>query len=332
MYQNNTILMSRKVVIYARVSTEHEAQLSALENQKDWYAPFLVQHPEWEIIKMYVDEGITGTSAKKRPQFMQMIKDAESGMFDLILTREVSRFARNTVDTLQYTRELKKRGVEVFFINDNIKTFDGDGELRLTIMATLAQDESRKTSIRVKSGQQTSMDKGVFFQNGSILGYDRVEDNTVDENTQKRTKVVRMEINKQQAETVRRIYDLYLSGEGIRAIKFRMEQEGRLTATGKTNWHESNISKILKNSFYCGIITYHKQYTPDYLEQKKINNFGDIEYTKVKGSHEPIVTEEEFEHVQKILDKRKTTVPGITAGKRKQIGIKKIGRCMDRTA
>ena len=139
----------RRVVIYARVSTEHEAQLSALENQKDWYKPILAQHPEWEIIRMYVDEGITGTSAKKRPQFMQMIEDADYGEFDLILTREVSRFARNTVDTLQYTRELKSKGVEVYFINDNIRTFDGDGELRLTIMATLAQNESRKTSQRV---------------------------------------------------------------------------------------------------------------------------------------------------------------------------------------
>ena len=149
MYQNEP-KKTRKVAVYARVSTEHEAQLSALENQKDWYKPFLAQHPEWQIVRMYVDEGITGTSANKRPQFQQMIKDAEAGEFDLILTREVSRFARNTVDTLQYTRQLKAKGVEVFFINDNIKTFDGDGELRLTIMATLAQDESRKTSERVK--------------------------------------------------------------------------------------------------------------------------------------------------------------------------------------
>ena len=268
----------RRVVIYARVSTEHEAQLSALENQKDWYKPILAQHPEWEIIRMYVDEGITGTSAKKRPQFMQMIEDADYGEFDLILTREVSRFARNTVDTLQYTRELKSKGVEVYFINDNIRTFDGDGELRLTIMATLAQDESRKTSVRVKSGQQTSMDNGVYYGNGNILGYDRVEQII---NGKKQVDFV---INPDQAQTVRMIFDWYLSGIGIRAIKFRLEQEGRLTATGKSNWHESNISKILQNSFYGGIITYHKEFVSDYLEQKRIRNFGDMEYTKVRGS------------------------------------------------
>lgn len=147
----------RRVVFYGRVSTEHEAQLSALENQLDWYKPLLEQHPEWTFVRSYVDEGITGTSAKKRPQFMQMLNDAKNGDFNLILTREVSRFARNTVDTLQYTRDLKKLGVEVYFINDNIRTFEGDGKLRLTIMATLAQDESRKTSIRVKSGTGKSM-------------------------------------------------------------------------------------------------------------------------------------------------------------------------------
>lgn len=293
MYSVNSQIKDRNVVIYARVSTEHEAQLSALENQKDWYSPFLEQHPEWHVIRMYVDEGITGTSAQKRPQFMQMISDADTGEFDLILTREVSRFARNTVDTLQYTRQLKAKGVEVFFINDNIKTFDGDGELRLTIMATLAQDESRKTSIRVKSGQQTSMEKGTFYGNGNILGYDRVGKNMV--------------VNPEQAKTVRMIFDMYLSGAGLRTIQFNLEQAGRLTSMGKSNWHMSNISKVLQNSFYCGIITYHKQYTPDFLEQKKINNFGEIEQTIIKGTHQPIITEEEYRQVQELMAKRRET-------------------------
>ena len=163
----------KKVVIYARVSTEHEAQLSALKNQKDWYTPYIKMHPEWDIVQMYTDEGVTGTSAYKRRSFLQMMEDAVDGKFDMILTREVSRFARNTVDTLNYTRMLKKHMVEVYFLNDGIKTFDPDGELRLSIMATLAQDESRKTSVRVKAGQQTSMEKGVIFGNGNVLGYDR---------------------------------------------------------------------------------------------------------------------------------------------------------------
>lgn len=305
----NSTADSRNVVIYARVSTEHEAQLSALENQLDWYKPLLEQHPEWNLIRSYVDEGITGTSANKRPQFMRMLADANNGEFDLILTREVSRFARNTVDTLQYTRKLKAIGVEVFFINDNIRTFDGDGELRLTIMATLAQDESRKTSIRVKSGQKTSMENGVFYGNGNILGYNRVGKELV--------------IDPEQAKTVRKIYDWYLDGMGVRQIQFQLEKEGVLTAMGKTRWYESNISKILKNPFYAGILEYHKQFTPDFLEQKKINNFGEIDRLRVDGRHEPIVTLEEFNRVQEIMESKRLKNPANKTG-RKEKGKKPV--------
>ena len=211
--------LKRKVVIYARVSTDHDAQLSALENQIDWYKPLLDLHPEWTLVGQYIDEGITGTSAQKRPEFMRMMDDARKHKFDMILTREVSRFARNTVDTLQYTRMLREHGVEVYFINDGIKTFDGDGELRLTIMATLAQDESRKTSIRVKSGQQTSMNNGVVYGNGNILGYDRVGKEMV--------------INPEQARTVRLIFDMYLDGCGLVKIKDELERRGYKTSQGK---------------------------------------------------------------------------------------------------
>ncbi len=257
----------KRVVLYGRVSTEHKEQISALENQMDWYKQYLAFHPEWTLVGEYVDEGITGTSAEKRPQFMQMIEDAKRKKFDLILTREVSRFARNTVDTLQYTRKLKAYGVEVFFINDNIKTMDCDGELRLTIMATLAQDESRKTSVRVKAGQQTSMDKGVIYGNGNILGYKRVTKLIGENKTE-----VEWHIDPEQAKTVRFIYDQYLAGRGLTQIKKDLEDLGIKTAMGKSNWFPTVISHVLKNSFYCGIITYHKEYTPDFLTQKKIKN------------------------------------------------------------
>ena len=161
----------RIVAIYARVSTEHEAQISALGNQVQYYDNLLAQHPEWELYDRYIDEGITGTSVKKRKNFMRMMKDASDGKFDLVITREVSRFARNTVDTLQQTRLLKKEGVEVYFTEDNIWTMnDEDGELRLTIMATLAQNESKKTSLRVKAGQMISFQNAVPYGNGNILG------------------------------------------------------------------------------------------------------------------------------------------------------------------
>ena len=264
---------------------------------------------------MYVDEGITGTSAQKRPQFMQMIRDAELGEFDLIITREVSRFARNTVDTLQFTRDLKANGVEVFFLNDNIKTFDCDGELRLTIMATLAQDESRKTSIRVKSGQQTSMENGTFYGNGNILGYRRHQ-----ELLPNNKKKVDFFIDPEQAETVKLIYEMYLAGHGMKKIKDELERQGRKTAMGKSRWYETVIGHVLKNSFYCGIITYHKEFTPDYLTQKKIKNYGDIELVQVKGRHEPIISEEDFERVQLIMASKTAKLKNLNTGRRTETG------------
>ena len=307
----NTTAERRLVVIYARVSTEHEAQISALENQLDWYKPFLQMHPEWTLVDRYIDEGIAGTSAEKRPEFMRMIEDAKKHKFDMILTREVSRFARNTVDTLQYTRMLKDRKIEVYFINDGIKTLDSDGELRLTIMSTLAQEESRKTSIRVKSGQQTSMDNGVYYGNGNILGYDRVEQLLPD-----KSKEVDFLINPEQAETVRMIYDMYLMGYGLVKIKDELERRGRKTSQGMDKWFPTVISHVLKNSFYCGIMTYHKEFTPDYLKQKKVKNYGQIEFTQTQGKHEPLVTVEEFERVQRIMAQKRTECKNLNVGPR----------------
>lgn len=164
----------RKMVFYGRVSTEHEAQLAALKNQMQWYDDQERYHPNWTVVDRYIDEGITGTQAKKRPAFMKMLEDARQGKFDLIVTREVCRFARNTVDALVSVRELKKLDIEVYFVEDNIWTLDGDGELRLTIMATLAQEESRKISERVLAGQAISRQNGVLYGTGNIIGYDRV--------------------------------------------------------------------------------------------------------------------------------------------------------------
>lgn len=214
---------NRKVAVYGRVSTEHEAQIAALENQMQWYDDQARDHPNWEIQKRYIDEGITGTQAKKRPSFLRMIDDARKDKFDLIVTREVCRFARNVVDTLVITRELKSIGVEVFFIDDNIWTMDGDGELRLSLMATLAQEESRKTSERVKAGQKVSRDKGVLYGNGNILGYDRVGST--------------YQINEEQAETVRLVFDLYLQGRGsLQMIANELNARHRKSTMGLVRW------------------------------------------------------------------------------------------------
>ena len=270
----------RDIVFYGRVSTEHEAQLSALENQMQWYEDQARYHPNWNVVGKYIDEGITGTQAKKRPAFLQMLEDARAGMFDLIVTREVCRFARNTVDTLVTTRELKNLGVEVFFVEDNIWTMDGDGELRLTIMATLAQEESRKVSERVKAGQKVSRENGTLYGNGNVLGYDRIGDTYV--------------INPDQAETVRMIYDMYLyEGIGTGKIAQRLTELGRLNASGVNKWSHGVVSRILNNQTYMGVMAYGKSFSNNYLEQKRVNNRDKSSYLCMKGDFPAIVTEEE---------------------------------------
>lgn len=312
MYQTNTVFKipntfvldrnrERNAVFYGRVSTEHEAQLAALENQMQWYEDQAKYHPNWTVLDKYIDEGITGTQAKKRPAFMKMIEDAKQGEFDLIVTREVCRFARNTVDTLVMTRELKNFGVEVYFVEDNIWTMDGDGELRLTIMATLAQEESRKISERVRAGQKISRDNGVLYGSGNIIGYDRVNGTYV--------------INEDQAETVRMIFDLYLEGLGETKICKELCRRQRKDGHGNVSWNVSKISRILRNATYMGYKCYLKSYSNNYLEQKRIKNLDESTYLYVKGDFEPIIPEEVFKRCEEIR-KTRTTKMIVNKGER----------------
>ena len=286
----------RNMVFYGRVSTDHEAQLSALENQIQWYDDQAKYHPNWTVLDKYIDEGITGTQAKKRPAFLRMLDDARAGKFDLIVTREVCRFARNTVDTLVTTRELKNIGIEVYFVEDNIWTLDGDGELRLTIMATLAQEESRKVSERVKAGQQISRENGTIYGRGNILGYDRVDGTYV--------------INPDQAETVRMMFDLYLN-EGLGGMKIANEltRRGRLNASGIVKWTTSYVMRALANPTYTGVMAYGKSYSNNYLEQKRVNNLDPDTYMYVKCDFEPIISEEMFNKCREIRESRTVRTP-----------------------
>lgn len=282
----------RTVVFYGRVSTEHEAQLSALENQMQWYSDQAKYHPNWNVIDNYIDEGITGTQAKKRPSFLRMIEDAKSGKFDLIVTREVCRFARNTVDTLNFTRELKNIGVEVYFVEDNIWTMDGDGELRLSLMATLAQEESRKVSERVKAGQRISRENGVLYGSGNILGYDRKAGESYT-------------INPEQAETVRMIFDLYEQGLGGAKIAKVLTERGRKNSSGLVRWDVSYITRVIANATYKGCVCYNKSRSNNYLEQKRITNRDRDSYIYEKGDFEPIITEEQWNKCNELLAKRR---------------------------
>ena len=300
-----------RVAVYGRVSTEHIEQLMALENQIQYYDNIIAEHPNWVLVDRYIDKGITGTSMEKRDSFLRMMNDAKKNKFDLIITREVCRFARNTVDALQQVRVLLSYGVGVHFKEDGIWTVgtDEDWELKLSLMATLAQNESKRVSIRAKAGQAISFKNGVFYGNGNILGYDRVNKDMV--------------INREQADTVRRIFELYLQGNGLRSIMFILEQEGRKTATGKTKWSAEVISRVLKNQFYTGTIVYRKEYTPDYLTHKKVRNNGEVEQVIVEGRHEPIISKEDFAKVQEIL----TSKVRESGGKKVGHGIPKDVYC-----
>lgn len=285
----------RQVAIYGRVSTEHEAQLSAFSNQQKWYEEIAAQHKDWLIVGRYYDEGITGTSVEKRPSFMRMLEDARQGKFDLVITREVCRFARNTVDTLTVTRELKRVGVEVYFIRDNIWTMDSDGELRLSLMATLAQEESRKISERVLAGQRISRKNGTLYGNGNILGYDLVDGNYV--------------INARQAYTVRKIFELYAGGMGYKQICAELTRMGCENAHGEVKWSVERIGRILRNATYKGYIGYNKSCSDGFLTQKRVNH-REEDFVYVKGKFEPIVLEELWDRCEALRRKKSTPLTG----------------------
>ena len=238
---------------------------------------------------------------------MEMLNDAKYHKFDLIVTREVCRFARNTVDTLVITRQLKEIGIEVYFVEDNIRTMDGDGELRLTIMATLAQEESRKTSERVRAGQKISRDNGVLYGNGNILGYDRLGDTYV--------------INEDQAETVRIIYDLYLKGNGFNKIVNELVRLKRKDSSGLVRWDATKVSRILHNATYKGYQGYYKSHKNNHLDQKTIINRDEDTYLYVKGRFTPIISEEVWDKC-KALRESKLTLRKTQEGKLERTGTR----------
>ena len=277
-----------KVASYCRVSTDKEDQANSFESQQQYFQEYIARNPDWELYAIYADEGTSGTSTRKRIQFNRMIQDAHEGKFQLILTKEVSRFSRNIVDTLSYTRELKRIGVAVEFMTDHINTMDGDGELRLSIMATMAQDESRKTSNRVVWGQTRQMEKGVVFGR-SLMGYD-VKDG-------------KLSIEPEGAELIRLIFQKYAVEQvGTAEIVRFLNREGYRTYHGGV-WKSSAIIKILKNEKYVGDLVQKKTYTPDYLTHEKRSNRGQVPQIRIKNHHEPIISREVWDLAQKRLEK-----------------------------
>lgn len=290
------------VAIYGRVSTEHEAQLSALENQMAWYDMQVAMHPNWTVYKTYVDPGVSGTQMKKRPQFLKMIEDAKNGQFDLIFTRETCRFARNIEETLRVTRELADFNVEVYFYFEDLWTFVERDMDRLVNYAQRAQEESRRTSERVLSGQQISRKRGVLYGNGNILGYTRVGGTYV--------------IDPEQSETVKMIFDLYLQGNGSVKIAKELTERKRKTASGKVKWDATTVMRTIRNRTYAGMNCYNKSRSNNFLEQKRVNNLDMDTFEYVEGDFPAIIPDEVWQKAQQLRESR--TMTSAEPGAKKQ--------------
>ncbi len=292
-----TIAPTKKVAAYARVSTDNEEQLSSFEAQVDHYTRHIKANPAWTFIEVYYDEGISATSTKKREGFNRMIADALAGKIDLIITKSVSRFARNTVDTLMIVRQLKEKGVEVYFEKENIYTLDSKGELLITIMSSLAQEESRSISENVTWGMRKRFaDEKVSLPYKHFLGFEKGEDDL--------PKLVEKE-----AKVVRTIYRLFLEGKTPSAIARLLTEEGIPTPAGKKKWSISTIRSILQNEKYKGSAILQKSFTIDFLTKKKKINEGEIPQYYIENSHEAIISPEIFDLVQHEL-KRLENIKG----------------------
>ena len=297
-----------RVAAYCRVSTDKLDQANSLESQqryfneyiarnplwelyeKRYFNEYIDRNPLWELYEIYVDEGIAGTNTFKREDFNRMIKDGKDGKFDLIITKEVSRFARNLLDSIAYTRELREYGIRLIFLNDNIDTDQPDHEFRLAMMASLAQEESRKTSERTKWGQRRRMEQGVVFGR-DMLGYDVREGKLI--------------VNEEGAEIVRLIYHKYLDeGKGCHVIANELREAGIKTSRFMKEWSYTVILRVLKNEKYCGDLVQQKTYTLSYLSHKKKANKGELDYVVIKDHHEAIIPRERFEAAQRELQRR----------------------------
>ncbi|MCI9595529.1 MAG: recombinase family protein [Lachnospiraceae bacterium] len=304
----------KRVAAYCRVSTDNEDQANSFESQQRYFRQYIERNSDWELYAIFADEGISGTNTKKRKEFNRMIECAKNGDFDLIITKEISRFARNTLDSIFYTRDLKKHGVGVIFLNDNINTLDGDAELRLAIMSSIAQEESRKTSERVKWGQRRQMEQGVVFGR-SMLGYD-VKDG-------------KMTINEEGAKIVRLIFHKFVDeGKGTHVIARELREEG-IESMRVKEWQNTVILRVIRNEKYCGDLVQKKTFTPDFLSHEKKYNRGQEEFVIIKDHHEPIISRELFDKANRILDAKSLSQEAKTKHSNRYpfSGKIKCGRC-----
>lgn len=291
--ETQTSTAKRKVAGYARVSTDSDEQFTSYAAQVDYYTTYIQSRSEWEFVEVYTDEGISALNTKKRDGFNRMIDDALNGKIDLIVTKSVSRFARNTVDSLTTVRKLKDKGVEVYFEKENIWTLDSKGELLITIMSSLAQEESRSISENVTWGQRKRFADGkVSVPYKQFLGYKKGANGLP-------------EIVPEEAITVRSIYRMFIEGMSAGAIANHLTESAVPTPSGKQKWQRATIESILQNEKYKGAALLQKKYTVDFLQKKMKVNEGEVPQYYVEHSHPAIIAPEEWEMVQLEIKRRK---------------------------
>lgn len=282
----------KRVAAYCRVSTDSEDQLNSYNSQVQYYTDFIKQNSEWTLAGIYADEAITGTQVDRRIDFQRLINDCINGDIDMVITKSISRFARNTLDTLKYVRKLKEYNVAVFFEEENINTLTMDGELLLTILSSVAQQEVENISANVKKGLRMKMERGELVGFQGCLGYDYNPE----------TKSI--SVNEKEAEIVRYIFKRYLEGAGGKVISRELEEMGYLSPRGHKKWTETTVVGIIKNEKYIGDILMGKTYTVDPITKRRLDNFGEQDKYYIENHHEPIISKEDFEKAQGIRLRR----------------------------
>lgn len=281
-----------RVAAYCRVSTDDEEQLTSYEAQKNYYTDKIMTNKEWTMAGIFADEGITGTSARKRPEFLRMIRQCKQGKIDIVLTKSISRFARNTVDCLNYVRALKELGIAVIFEKENMNTLEIDSEILITMLGAFAQSESESISANVRWGKRQAMKEGKAIINYKHLyGYRKGADG-------------KPEIIPEQAEIVRKIYDLFLSGTPIRGILEYLNANSIPNISGESQWAKNAVNSILTNEKYCGDVLLQKTYIDDCINKKVKKNTGQLPMYLVQNHHEGIISRETFDAAQAELARR----------------------------
>ena len=281
-----------RVAAYCRVSTDDEEQLTSYEAQKNYYTDKIMTNKEWTMAGIFADEGITGTSARKRPEFLRMIRQCKQGKIDIVLTKSISRFARNTVDCLNYVRALKELGIAVIFEKENMNTLEIDSEILITMLGAFAQSESESISTNVRWGKRQAMKEGKAIINYKHLyGYRKGADG-------------RPEIIPEQAEVVRKIYDLFLSGTPIRGILKYLNANSIPNISGGSQWAKNAVNSILINEKYCGDVLLQKTYIDDCINKKVKKNTGQLPMYLVQNHHEGIISRETFDAAQAEIARR----------------------------